>query len=442
MYLYALLKVCAVTCAMVKPKIYLKRRSDEDEGQLYLYYSHGGGKRLEFYTGLRIDNKYYNIKYWEPPVKKPIKKNFSFADNYNELFDKMILYAVTLVVNDNIFDNIELKKLLSEKFKAPEKVDNLLPTFFIENDFLSYCDYVQAERSQGKRAILSGNRQGLNYKPNSLKNPGTTLTSLKEYAKFLKVKTFLFDDINVKFYKAYRHYILNTKKQKVSTFSTQVKDIKAFMNEALEEKAHENLEFKSKRFIAPKYDSTGIALTLQEINAIKDSDLDESYHHVRDLFLIACYSALRFSDFSKLEIIDIDKDFIRIKQDKTENRVTIPIMKGMKEVLAKYDGHLPPVCSNQHFNRVIKEICALKVVGIDREIGRDKDNAKIMLSSMITSHTGRRSYATNMFKLGVPTLLIMSATGHKKEEMFLRYIKATNEEKSHMLSDWMKKLDI
>lgn len=426
---------------MAKPKIYLKRRSNEEEGQLYLYYSYGGVKRLEYYTGLRIENKFYNDKYWESANKKPIKKNFIFADNYNDLFEKMILYAVTLVVNEGIFDNVELKKLLSEKFKAPEKVE-IVKTSFIPGDFLSYCDFVQSERSQGKRSILSGNRQGLNYKPNSLRNPGTTVTSLKEYAKYLKVKTFSFDDINVAFYKAYRHYILNVKKQKVSTFSTRVKDIKAFMNEALEEKAHENLEFKNKRFIAPKYDSTGIALTLEEINKIKDAEIDECYHHVRDLFLIACYSALRFSDFSKLEVIDIDNDYIRIKQDKTENRVTIPIMKGMKEVLARYDSKLPPVCSNQHFNRTIKEICALKEIGIDRMIGRDKDGQKIMLSSMVTSHTGRRSYATNMFKLGVPTLLIMSATGHKKEEMFLRYIKATNEEKSHMLSDWMKKLDI
>jgi len=426
---------------MAKPKIYLKRRSNEEEGQLYLYYSYGGVKRLEYYTGLRIENKYYNDKYWESANKKPIKKNFIFADNYNDLFEKMILYAVTLVVNEGIFDNVELKKLLSEKFKAPEKVE-IVKTSFIAGDFLSYCDFVQSERSQGKRSILSGNRQGLNYKPNSLRNPGTTVTSLKEYAKYLKVKTFSFDDINVAFYKAYRHYILNVKKQKVSTFSTRVKDIKAFMNEALEEKVHENLEFKNKRFIAPKYDSTGIALTLEEINKIKDAEIDECYHHVRDLFLIACFSALRFSDFSKLEVIDIDNDYIRIKQDKTENRVTIPIMKGMRDVLSRYDGKLPPVCSNQHFNRTIKEICALKEIGIDRMIGRDKDGQKIMLSSMVTSHTGRRSYATNMFKLGVPTLLIMSATGHKKEEMFLRYIKATNEEKSHMLSDWMKKLDI
>lgn len=68
---------------MAKPKIYLKRRSnEEEEGQLYLYYSYGGVKRLEYYTGLRIENKYYNDKYWESANKKPIKKNFIFVDNY------------------------------------------------------------------------------------------------------------------------------------------------------------------------------------------------------------------------------------------------------------------------------------------------------------------------------------------------------------------------
>ena len=59
---------------------------------------------------------------------------------------------------------------------------------------------------------------------------------------------------------------------------------------------------------------------------------------------------------------------------------------------------------------------------------------------MISSHTGRRSYATMMFKAGVPTLLIMAVTGHKTEAAFLRYIRATNEDKARMMSEMMNKL--
>lgn len=425
---------------MAIPKIYFNARNQNNDGQLFIYYSIGSKNRFVFYTGLRVMAKYFNNKYWDSQIKKPIKKSFIYADAYNRQLEEMMSYLVTIVVSQNIKDHTEIKNLMSEMFRS--KLDVAPMMSFIKDDFISYCDFVQSEREQGKRSIVSGIRQGLNYKPNSLRNPGTTVSSLKEYAVYQKVKSYSFDDINVKFYKGYRDFILNFKKQKVSTFSTRVKDIKAFMNEALEERVHENLEFKNKRFIAPKYESTGIALTIDEINSIKNAEIDEYYHHVRDLFLIACYSALRFSDFSKLEAIDLDNDFIRIKQEKTENRVTIPIMKDMRDVLVKYGGKLPPPCSNQHFNRTIKDICALRAVGIDRVVSKGVLGEKVMLSSMVTSHTGRRSYATNMFKLGVPTLLIMSATGHKKEEMFLRYIKSTNEEKSLMLSEWMKKLDI
>ncbi|MEI5984449.1 MULTISPECIES: site-specific integrase [Sphingobacterium] len=440
---------------MTIPKIYLKRRSNEKDGQLWLYYSHGSDKRLEYYTGLRIENQFYNEKYWLSNTKKPIMKGFMYSHQYNKKLEEMKSFAVTLVINEKIHDNDELKKRITKEFRVEKISQSKFPSTesltdqkdinqpnFGSVDFISYCEFVQAERISGKRPIISGNRQGLNYKYNSLKNPSTTISSLKEYVKYKRIKQLSFNDINVAFYNDYRNYLLNVKKKKISTFSTRVRDIKAFMNEGIDDKLHQNTGHKNKRFIAPKYESTGIALTLEEIRTIQDADIDKYYHHVRDLFLIGCYTALRFSDYSSLELVEIDDSFIRLKQSKTNNRVSIPIMKGLKEILSRYNNKLPPPCSNQHFNRTIKKICSLSEIGLDRVYEIDKYGNKIMWSSKVTSHTGRRSYATNMFKLGVPTILIMSATGHKKEEMFLRYIKATNEEKTRMLADWMEKLDI
>ena len=39
---------------------------------------------------------------------------------------------------------------------------------------------------------------------------------------------------------------------------------------------------------------------------------------------------------------------------------------------------------------------------------------------MITSHTARRSFATNMYHRGISPVMIMSITGHKKESTFLK----------------------
>ena len=59
---------------------------------------------------------------------------------------------------------------------------------------------------------------------------------------------------------------------------------------------------------------------------------------------------------------------------------------------------------------------------------------------LITTHTARRSFATNMYKRGYSPVHIMSITGHKKESTFLKYIRITNEESVKMISlDFKKK---
>jgi len=60
---------------------------------------------------------------------------------------------------------------------------------------------------------------------------------------------------------------------------------------------------------------------------------------------------------------------------------------------------------------------------------------------MITTHTARRSFITNIYKRGFSSAHIMSMTGHKKESTFLKYIRITNEESVKMISlDYKKKV--
>jgi integrase len=52
----------------------------------------------------------------------------------------------------------------------------------------------------------------------------------------------------------------------------------------------------------------------------------------------------------------------------------------------------------------------------------------------VTTHTARRSGATNMYKAGIPSISIMKITGHHTEKSFLKYIKITQEENAELLS--------
>ena len=65
--------------------------------------------------------------------------------------------------------------------------------------------------------------------------------------------------------------------------------------------------------------------------------------------------------------------------------------------------------------------------GIRKEITREK-------CDMVTSHTARRSFATNAYRAGIPSLSIMQITGHSTESSFMKYIRVSKEENAISLS--------
>ena len=54
---------------------------------------------------------------------------------------------------------------------------------------------------------------------------------------------------------------------------------------------------------------------------------------------------------------------------------------------------------------------------------------------LVSSHIGRRSFATNFYG-EIPTVLLMSATGHTTEAMFLEYIGKTQTQQAKELAKY------
>jgi integrase len=54
---------------------------------------------------------------------------------------------------------------------------------------------------------------------------------------------------------------------------------------------------------------------------------------------------------------------------------------------------------------------------------------------LITTHTARRSAATNMYLAGIPPISIMKITGHTTEKSFLRYIRISQEDNALKLME-------
>ena len=183
---------------------------------------------------------------------------------------------------------------------------------------------------------------------------------------------------------------------------------------------------------------------IADMMAIKEFDTP-LYEIVRDLFVIGCLTGLRFSDYSTLLKARIENGFISLTQQKTQNRVTIPIHPMVKEILAKYPNQLPTCPPNQVFNRYLKEI-GKKLPQLDTDFekvltrGGVPDKNILKRYMCLQSHTARRSFATNEYLSGTPTITIMAITGHRTEKSFLTYIKANSLQHAMLLAEhWRKR---
>lgn len=126
-----------------------------------------------------------------------------------------------------------------------------------------------------------------------------------------------------------------------------------------------------------------------------------------------------------------NKTFIDIKQVKTGKEVSIPVMPVILDILKKREGNFPKPISDQRYNEYIKEVA--KRAGLMNKIkgGLRIDN-RIKIGTyqkwkLVSSHIGRRSFATNFYG-NMPTTYLKNITGHGTEQMLLAYIGKTSKD--------------
>jgi site-specific recombinase XerD len=171
---------------------------------------------------------------------------------------------------------------------------------------------------------------------------------------------------------------------------------------------------------------------IEEMSNITEFD-DEEQELVRDVFLIGCYTCMRFSDYSVFDPASIVKNRMSFIQVKTGAKITIPIHPAVNTILAKYDYNLPPVPGNNKFNQIIKKVGEkmpsmhvpfTKQITYKREVVEEVK----MKYEYLQTHTARRSFCSNEYLKGTDPLVIMAISGHKSHKSFMRYIKVTNEQ--------------
>ena len=313
----------------------------------------------------------------------------------------------------------EIKKTTSELANSPSK-----------QTLIGFMELFIQDCEAGVR--LSPKRQKL--KPASIGSYKTTKGYLMKFQahtkKVLKLKDFSQNDID-----KFSDFLIIDEEFAMNTHAKAMMDLLQIIKYAVKLKKIPAAKMIELEFDTRREETDSIYLTESEIlQLLEIKDFDDPIHEqVRDVFVVGCFTGMRFSDYSTIDTNAIRNNRLEFIQKKTGGKVTIPIHPVVNTILKKYNNELPKVPRNNEFNRIIKivgEKLPCLHVPFTRQVtyGRELKEIIAMKYSMISTHTSRRSALSNEYLKGTDPLIIMSMSGHKSHKSFMRYIKVSGDQ--------------
>ena len=402
------------------------------------------GQRYDFPTGERIKVKMFKNQRCKASPEAPAINN-------------KLLAVETAMKNAILY--------FKQSFKVPDKRE------FREKVrlFLEGNNSIEIKRKEQKLVDYAEKYiEGCGLAEETRKGYETAKNKLAEYEKEKGV-TLYFEDITAKFETTFRRWLLEKtyiKNGEEKHFSrnyigTIFKNLKRFMEVAKEvDKLHNNQDYKKFKVDIETadtfYSSVDELIKIHRLEITEDlirsqrKDLRwqniqatvQALNIVKNKFLIGAFCCMRVSDFNRISEYNIQGRTIKImpKKGSTLRKpepVEIPMHWVVAEILnSGFDFHYQ--ISDTKINKHIKEV--YKLAGIDEQVvfyrteGGELRQYVAAKWEVITSHTARRSGATNMYLAGMPIDLIMFCGGWRKRSQCENYIKAT-------VNDVLKKLE-
>lgn len=305
-----------------------------------------------------------------------------------------------------------------------------------------YIDDFLLDIQLGRRTTNKGTR----FSDGTIASFKQSVNKFKQFQR-RKGKLLDFEDIDLKFYREYNSFLIG-ENYSLNSIGKCIKNLKQIVLCAEEDGLYINPHIKSKSFKVHQVTVDSIYLSKEDLQAILNVDLSSfpaSYSQARDIFLIGVWTAQRVSDYNNLTkenirletIRSFDRDgnitertltTIRLVQQKTRKRVTIPCSTELCKILDKYPDELPHLY-DQQINILIREIGRLaglnELVEITSTKGGKVTLHRIPKWKLIQTHTARRTGATLMYLSGMDVYDICKITGHSCVKTLERYIKAT-----------------
>lgn len=293
-----------------------------------------------------------------------------------------------------------------------------------------------ATRKNGKGGIGLSEGRKKNYK-----------ALIKLLEKYQTNKKLRIKDINLRFKNDFLVF-MNKNNYSDSYSLKMLSNIKTVCNDAKINEIEISPQLDKIEIVRPKNNHI-IYLTPEELIKIEKVKLkSDSLNNARKWLLIGCNIGQRAGDLLNLNESNLANrsglNLIEFQQEKTTKLISIPLFESTLKLLEK---GFPKKISIQKFNDYIKVVC--KEAKINQLTTGKKNSKKLKRQvigeyekwELITSHTCRRSYATNLYGK-MPTSLIMQITGHTTERSFLGYIGKSGMDYAQQIAEFYSKMAI
>ncbi len=398
-----------------------------------IYLSSGRGNVIELNTGFSI-----NPKDWSKDTDRP-KQN---TDSNKLIFNNLKKLESFIFDNLNkdlgnglIIDTYWLENKINECFKRVEKKD----TGLITNHIQYIID------NANTRKVMGRNKLGLSQ--SRVKGYTTFLNLIDVYEITIK-KQINFLDINKTFVDKFTNWLVNTKGYSMNYAGKQIDNLKTVCLDAEKLDIPTNPHINQIQGFSENDEDRYIqTLSFEELEKIRTANITKpEWINARKWLLIGCEIGQRQSDLMNITNENIrykgGNMYLDIIQQKTNKSVTIGVIA--PHVIDILENDFPHKISNQKLNDYIKKVC------LEAEINEMVEGKKLIVTKtgkrilnpkgklidesinrkkldfypkheLITSHSFRRSFATNYYKK-IPTAVLIGITGHSKESLFLSYI--------------------
>ncbi len=398
---------------MKRVRFHLAYSKDNSFSSIFAQVRYGGGKLFKTKTRLSIEKRF-----WDPEHQR-VKAT--------RLFPFYIEYNIRLNKIEEIIQGVYYKAVAANSMPSKDDFVQALKGDH-ENEGMTLSKFIDVFIKERKESTHYAAGSGAVYR-----------VVVKKYRAFCaKTKRqYDFKDIDMAFFFAFTKY-LGEGNYSSNYLNKIVVTLKTILNDAKERGYNKYDHYKSKKFTIKRVRTTRVYLNEAELKLLFEHKFKHNYlRNATDSFLIGAWSALRVSDFKKVikENLETYKgmELIKLQTKKGKKPIAVPLHEGIKKVIELRG--FPKSISNQKLNDYIKVACM--EVGIDQKVviysSRNSEQISELMPKyeMITSHTARRSFATNMFIRGYSLSVIGEMMGHSSERMTRGYICTGPDEVAH-----------